>query len=290
MRPIFFILVSLVLATPAGAQETALLETFLAMSPQELETVQVQLDYLGSSHVLMRHLIFSAQPQPGDAATETVVAVSVEELQGLIRNVRSALNIKRAQPEDPWVSVTITSPQTEAAKNFEATLYRFQAEEFFVLMRGSLHADPKDITLLEGQANIDAMRELQSWGCAVGLIPEGIPAKDVTNQVHVTTSGLRLNSSTRRFESTAILTNASGQPIQGPIALVVIPLVPNVSLANAHGTICVTSRVGGEFINVPMPSQLFAPGETLEVTLQFEHEAGMPIQFTTKVLAGVGER
>jgi len=85
------------------------------------------------------------------------------------------------------------------------------------------------------------------------------------------------------------LRNISGEPIRAPISLVV-DLSQNISLANAHGRTCVTTPVGREFITIPIPTEVFKPGQILETILVFTGPAGEDVEFTTKVLATPGER
>ncbi len=309
------LLMMALLSGAAEAQETVPLETFLAMSPQALKTAQMKLIYLGPSIGLLPAMVMTIHGRPVDwdafvpwlghgqgidefshqySGNKPTMTVSVEEMRAVIQNLKhivDAINKTVSDtPTDPWLSITLTAGQQGSIKGIKLSFDDHEAKDFFVLMRGSLRADPKDITLLEGQANIEAMRTLQGWGCAIGLLPEAIPATDVSARVRVTTGGLRWNASTKRFECFATLTNISTEPIKGPIALVVIPSIANVSLANAHGTTCMTTPVGREFLNVPMPAQVLEPSATLETTLEFEHEEGAGIAFNTKVLAGVGER
>jgi len=142
---------------------------------------------------------------------------------------------------------------------------------------------------MNGSANYEAMNALQSFGCALALLPKAIPAKDVTNAVAVTRGGLRFNYQEHRFESTVTLKNISNQPIRAPISLVV-DLLGNTSLTNAHGHTCVTQPAGREFITIPIPTDQFKPAQVLETILVFEGYEGEGIEFTTKVLATPGER
>lgn len=293
------------------AQETIAVGELLS---SDLETAQVKLTYLGPQTKSIPTIVLTVDghpvkweafapwhhPEHGNdeiyqrfKGDQPSLSVSVGELRAVIQNLKQVTDeINRTVsdlPIVPWVSCTVTVGTPGQVKGVEFTFDHHSAGELFVLMRGSLRADPKDATLMEGQSNLDAMRTLQGWGCALGLLPQAIPARDVSKQVRVTTRGLQLNRKTHRFETTATLTNVSDQEIQGPVAVVILPGV-NVSLANAHGTTCVTSPSGREFLNVPMPAPLLRPQESLEVTLEFNHEEGTPITFTTKVLAGVGER
>jgi hypothetical protein len=101
--------------------------------------------------------------------------------------------------------------------------------------------------------------------------------------------GLRFNYQEHRFECSVTLTNISNHAIRAPISLVV-DLSPNISLANAHGRTCITTPVGREFVTIPIPTQQFESGQTVETILVFAGSEGEDIEFTTKVLATPGER
>ena len=102
----------------------------------------------------------------------------------------------------------------------------------------------------------------QSFGCAVGLLSEAIPARDVTKLVSVARGGLRFNMSTKHFECSITLTNDSRQSIRAPISLAV-DLSLNVTLVNAHGTTCAIHPMGRKFVTIPMPGQELRPLQAL---------------------------
>ena len=217
-------------------------------------------------------------------------SVSPEEMRtamlGLSRVHREMSTAEAA----PFLSCTVTLGESGAVQRTEVRLNDRAAKEWFVLLRGAFRADPKDIQLIEGSANLNAMQTLQSWGCGLGLLPSDIPARDVTAQTRVAVGGMRRNATLQRFENTVTLTNTSNQAIKAPIALVVVPAVLNISLVNAQGTTCVTRPSGLSFINLSMAAAALEPGESVEQILVFGHGEGEPIRFTTKVLAGPGER
>ena len=293
----------------AAGLEQASLTSLLALSDQQLETAQLKLSYLGSQTKPIPTVVFTVHGHdvdwdafspwlhPNDEIfrqyrhAEPTFMVSVPQMRDAIASLKQVPGeVPQAGSSSEWLSVAVTANDSSAAQGFERWFDPGQAQTLFVYLRQALRADPKDITLMEGQANLEAMRTLQWWGCALGLLPNEIPAKDVSAQVRVVASGLRWNANTKRFESTATLTNTSAQPIRGPIALVVDFSQASVQLLNAHGTTCVTSPVGREFVNIPMPAEALAPGESLEVVLQFERDEATEIRFTMKVLAGPGER
>jgi len=48
--------------------------------------------------------------------------------------------------------------------------------------------------------------------------------------------------------------------------------------------------VGREFVTIPIPTEQFKSGQTVETILVFAGSEGEDIEFTTKVLATPGER
>ena len=53
---------------------------------------------------------------------------------------------------------------------------------------------------------------------------------------------------------------------------------------------CITTPVGREFVTIPIPTEQFKSGQTVETILVFAGSEGEDIEFTTKVLATPGER
>ena len=78
--------------------------------------------------------------------------------------------------------------------------------------------------------------------------------------------------------------------VRAPISLVVDLSSSNTSLANAHAHTCVTQPAGRAFLTLPLPTEVFKPGQILETVLLFTGTEGEDIDFTTKVLATPGER
>jgi murein DD-endopeptidase MepM/ murein hydrolase activator NlpD len=106
---------------------------------------------------------------------------------------------------------------------------------------------------------------------------------DVSGQVNITKSGLVLNRATRTFDSVVTLTN-SLIPISGPVSLVITGITPNtVSLANASGT----TTAGQPYVNIPPPSNPWAPGTSTTTVLKFSNPLQTQFTFTTQVLAMV---
>ncbi len=113
------------------------------------------------------------------------------------------------------------------------------------------------------------------------------PVTDVTAQVSITRGGFRYNRTTGRFVQQVTLKNISSNPIQGPVSLVLDNLSSNAELFNRTGY----TRSGSPYINVNVGSDnVFSPGESAFVILDFKNPSNRGITYTTRVLAGPGER
>ncbi len=303
---VLVLLVSLLFLAPASvAERVSTLQSFSQLSPDELSTTIVRVDYHGPQNESLSALLFTVNGKEVDwnrlravpgveisnweeqRRTRPSFTVTIDDMKRFIGAVRDTVVAKRE--EEPWLSLAVVGGKGRESRAFLGWVTRKKAGEFFILMRGALRADPKDITIMNGGANYEAMDALQSFGCALGLLPQEIPAKDVTNSVAVARRGLRFNYQEHRFECSVTLTNISNHAIRAPISLVV-DLSPNISLANAHGRTCMTTPVGREFVTIPIPTEQFKSGQTVETILVFAGSEGEDIEFTTKVLATPGER
>jgi WD40 repeat protein len=112
-------------------------------------------------------------------------------------------------------------------------------------------------------------------------------AADVSNQVQVTLGGFRLNRTTGRFVQTVTLTN-TGNAITGPISLVMDSLSSNAGLFNSAGATSATSPAGSPYLNI-LGSDM-AAGASLTITVEFTNPTKGAITYTTRVLAGPGNR
>lgn len=298
------LLVSLLsLSSGSGAQRVTTLQSLTQLSSEDLSTVIVRIDYHGASEkspaivfaikgtqIDWKRLRAVPSLELGDSEgryTRLSFKVTAEDMKRFIEGMKSVV---RPKPDaESWLSLAVVAGSGPQQKAFLGSVSREKAGEFFIRARNALRADPKDISIMNGAANYEAMNALQSFGCGLGLLPKVIPAKDVTNAVAVTRGGLRFNYQEHRFESIVTLRNISSEPIRAPISLVV-DLSQNISLANAHARTCVTTPAGREFITIPIPAEVFKPGQILETLLVFTAPEGEDIEFTTKVLATPGER
>src|SRR6266853_2434142 len=163
-----------------------------------------------------------------------------------------------------WLGLTVVAGNSAPFRMFLHTFDERKANDLFVYMRGAFRADPKDIGIMNGGINSGAMARLQSFGCAIGLVSNIMPAKDVTSQFSVTRGGLRFNYQEHRFESVVTLRNISPLPVRGPISLVVDMSSGSAQLANANGHTCAISPGGRAFITLPMPQVILIAGQALE--------------------------
>ncbi len=112
----------------------------------------------------------------------------------------------------------------------------------------------------------------------------GTVSADVTAQMKVTFSGLRLNRTTQTYDTVATLTNISTAPIQAPLELHVASITPaTVTLQNPGGT----ASDGHPYVAVPLTGTL-APGATVtNVVLRFRNTGNVQFTFTHHVMGTV---
>ncbi len=271
-------------------------EHFLKMTPEELESVHVKMTYLGPQTEPILTVVLSPAPQKfdirkfsgyrrlglsyiNDDLTPEILKVTPGQLQAVISAISSYPTIAAERVVDvPYLSVSFLYSGPEE-KFFETILNHQSASEFFILLRGAL------------ATNREALEILQSWGCALALLPP-VAAREVTDQVEVIPGGVRFNSNSGFFEQTVTLKNISYEPLPGPISLI-IDFDGSTRLRNGNGTTCSISPQGIDYIDCPLPSGpygSFFPKEELEVILRFETEEGEPIHYSTKVVGTFGER
>lgn len=266
---------------------------FQTMSLDELKTLQVKLTYVGIQTRPISSLAFTSPfhalnlaafvpfRRPGieysndDIKVRTFTA-SPEELKAIIDNVAVLPNvIAGGVAQNPYLSFALLNT-SNGTKSFEAVVSKADSLDLFGQLRLAL------------QSNKTGLRMLSEIACPLDLLEPERPV-DVSANVDVTISGVRLNRTTGRFVGTATVTNASGQSLPGSVSLVLDP-VGNVRLFNADGTTCGTNPVGRGFINLPLIDNELPPGASVQVTLDFENPDREPVNTTTKVLAGPGAR
>ncbi len=82
------------------------------------------------------------------------------------------------------------------------------------------------------------------------------------------------------------LTNRSGQPIQGPLYLVIDGLTGGVRLTGAAGVTKTHARPGDAYVK--LSAGQLRPGQSVMLNLAFNAPTRLPVRFTTFVFAGLG--
>ena len=121
-------------------------------------------------------------------------------------------------------------------------------------------------------------------------IAPGACATDISATVTVSTQGsIKLNRKTGRYTQSVTLKNGDSA-VSGPVSFVLDSLA-NAALFNATGTTACAAPSGSPYINVGIGADsVFSPRERATVTLEFTNPAGQPVTYTTRVLAGAGNR
>jgi hypothetical protein len=274
----------------AHGQSFSPYSAFQAMSPAQLQTLQGKLTYLGEQAEIVSTVAFTATGNPlqvslftpfhrsgfeygNDVKGVQSFTASTDELKAMVDLVGTLPNVTAGGVASrPYISFAMlsTAGGTEA---FDATLDKDDTVSLFGKLR------------IAFQNNTEAIKRIESMACAVGVLDPQRP-KDVSSDVAVSLSGLRLNRGTERFVGTATINNTSATSVVGPISTVFIP-AGNVRLFNASGFTCGVSPSGWEFVNVPGPLK---SGNSASFDVEFVNLDLEPVKITTKVLAGLGSR
>jgi hypothetical protein len=111
-------------------------------------------------------------------------------------------------------------------------------------------------------------------------------ATDVSPQVTVTRGGFRQNRTTNRYVQTVTIRNRGTTTLTGPVALAVDQLSADAALFNKSGdTSCATPVSPYVTVNTGTDN-LFSPGESARVTLEFTNPSNLGIVYVTRVLSG----
>lgn len=138
-------------------------------------------------------------------------------------------------------------------------------------------------------SNHPAFRALIEFACAIGTIGSQVPT-DVTLDVGLQLTGLRLDRATGNFVGLLTVTNSSGTGIAGPISIGFMFTEPNLSLANKTGTTCATTPPGIEYLDVDVTGGELAPEASIDVKIELANPELRIVVPTYKVLAGAGLR
>jgi hypothetical protein len=134
---------------------------------------------------------------------------------------------------------------------FEAVVSAAQSANVFTQIRTALPNNP------------GGLQRVTDLGCPLSIVDSAKPT-DVTTQVGVVFSGLRLNRATGRFVGTVTLKNNGTAALAGPLSLAV-RTPGNVALSNGAGTTCGTLPAGVPFLNVPLTGNVLPAGATVTV-------------------------
>ena len=282
--------------TFASSATTVPFHFFVALQKNELQPVEVRLSYLGPREESISNLRFVAEgTEHGDAAGRRknpgfgTIPIPVIQLQELLRRLEKSsgpLTAQTAPKPFSWLSLTVEA-DGQGPKMFQTSFNQDQAKEVFSVFRHVLDSERL------------ARYHLQSWGCAIGLLPAA-HATDVTNRMAIKVSA----SSNSPWESVSnylqkgrvapseirvSVTNQSSSVVTGPIS-VVFNLSGNARIADPDGTTCNTSPVGREFVHLPLRNNQLAPGESVEMPATIANPEKVSIVFDLKVLAGADPR
>jgi hypothetical protein len=283
--------IAIVLGGMASGQTFSPYSVFQSMSLSDLATLQVKLTYVGPQNEALPTVAATAPGNPvnlalfvpfhrpgisyaNDALPVLSFTASPNQLQTMITNVGQLANVTAGTVSaNPYLSFALlnTAGGTHA---FEAVLGTTDAAALFTQLLAAFGGNSPGILLISRQE------------CSIGIVQPGVPT-NVSAQLSVAVSGVRLNRSTGQFVGTATVTNTSTSPIIGPITLV-LQLPSGITLFNEQGSTCAIFPQGRPFLNLPVGS--LAAGGVAQVTLDFVNPSLLPISVTTTVFAGPGGR
>jgi hypothetical protein len=110
-----------------------------------------------------------------------------------------------------------------------------------------------------------------------------------SNQAAVTRSGFHYDSATKTFDQTVTIQNVSQARLPGPFALVLDNLSATATLAYSTGVTQYAAPLGSPYQFATFPEGqigALAPGQTVNVYLQFSNPTNRPITYTPRVVAG----
>jgi hypothetical protein len=278
-------------ATNAAALSCAPFSTFQSLSSSSLATLQVKLTYVGVSNAAFPSIAITAFGNTFDLTqfspcqqivggyfndlSLNVTFASPAELQTLINNVGTLSAVTAGGVvANPYLSfsLSITQPSNLA---FEAVIDQPTATALMTQVAASLTNETA------------TSKSLAAFGCNAGILPPGMPT-DITSQVKVSLSGLRLRRDTGLYVGNLTVTNNSAGTLTAPVSVAVgFTGSSSVRLAAPDGTTCAVSPGGRGFLNL---TSLPAQGSNVTMPVQFTNPDAEPITITTQVLAGPGSR
>jgi hypothetical protein len=110
--------------------------------------------------------------------------------------------------------------------------------------------------------------------------------QEVTADAPSVRSGYRLNRRLNQFVQTLTVTNASGTPIQGPIAAALTNLSANATLFNSAGALPCAGATGAPYIEIAAgPDNVLSPGEKTSIVLHFQNANSSAITYGLRLYA-----
>ncbi|MBI3324133.1 MAG: hypothetical protein HYZ92_02530 [Candidatus Omnitrophica bacterium] len=238
-----------------------------------LETAQGRLDYLGPSLGRLPPLLFVVEgrvPVEGLAGMHPeLFTVSVDELQAFLREAGSSLT-GPTKPE-PWISFTLLIGEADHRQRFERGLSEEDAKPFFAAMWRAFRSRPASL-------------HVQSWGCPLGLLPDGRP-KDITGSTELAVSRFTPDAA-GRYAGQITVRNISSTLFPSPVS-VVFELSGNARVSDPDGTTCHVEPVGRGYLHLPLTSdQGLLPNEEAVVPVTLHNDEHEPLSMSLKVVTG----
>lgn len=112
------------------------------------------------------------------------------------------------------------------------------------------------------------------------ILPQDLTARGIMT---TTRSGFVYDSTSGRFSQTVTLTNKSIHPVSGPISLLFDNLSAGASVYNPAGVTMTTAPLYSPYINY---DATLAPGQSVNVTVEFTAAANTSISYLPRILAG----
>jgi hypothetical protein len=264
---------------------------FQAMSLSDLATLQMKLTYVGPQREVHQTIVATASGNPpniglfvpfqrsgisygNDLRPIFSFYSSPTELQVMIADVGQLSSVTAGGVSaSPYLSFALLNT-AGGTKAFEAVLNITDSGSLFGQLRAAFAGNTSGLQLISNRE------------CSMGILEPGAPT-NVSSQVSVALSGVRLNRANGMFTGSAAVTNTSGSSITGPITLV-LQLPSGITLFNAQGSTCAILPQGRPLFNLPVGS--LSPGASTQVTLQFVNPNAIPITFVATVFAGLGGR
>ena len=174
------------------------IESFISTPKEEIETITLDLRYLGPSKESLPDLFitvrghgvnwnalraipegFDYEVEPGQA--KPTFTVRGRDMRHFLRSIVPLINEVRGKHGEPWVSLTVAAGSRSPFKLFRLTFDRHQSQDLFIYIRDGLRADPKHISIINGGAAPE--------GCETDRVND--PSAGSPSAIHPTSAALR---------------------------------------------------------------------------------------------------